>query len=128
MITITPRRSFICFKRVFICFFANINHFIHTHKKPKEIFDYIKYLIIFECFSLIFCFKLTHLLKLNSSVTNLLFFLNSHYLVSYFLCCSLTLLTFSFTLSYFSFSLIIAFLHDLFPCQSMLEILKVQCY
>ena len=56
VITITPWRSFRCFKRVFICFFANINHFIHTHKKPKKIFDYIKYSIVFDCFSLIFLF------------------------------------------------------------------------
>ena len=41
----------------------------------------------------------------------------------------LIFLTFSFILSYLSFSFkIVIILHDLFPCQSLLEILKFQCY
>ena len=58
-------------------------------------------------FHLIFCFKLTHQLQTR------FFFLTSHYFNPIFLCLSvelrwLTFLTFSFILSYFSFSLIIA--------------------
>ena len=109
------RRACLClFAYLLICFSFNHNVPIPSTITSMPLFSYVSLLIstIFYILTKKVYFgdiKYTSFNQLKSSVTNSWFFLNSHYLVSYFLVGHWLLgLTFSFILSNFCFPLIIA--------------------